>query len=167
MIVFGFFSFGHSCYVYQSKTCLCSLDLDFRLHCLMRSHFSLAWIHLLCFQMKKGVITKGGRFRPHSLSFRTLGGPVLLHRSSVNRFDNAQNFHCSIIYLHGIHLNSVFDVAEEKMTSLVVGWHSSVLSSQTGMFSSEILLQFIRLPCCCSQTVISQRQVAYLSASAV
>ncbi|KAM6919240.1 ATP-dependent RNA helicase DHX30 [Xenentodon cancila] len=35
-------------------------------------------------QVKKGVVTKG-RFRPNSLSFRTLTGPVLLHRSSVNR----------------------------------------------------------------------------------
>ncbi|XP_067462111.1 ATP-dependent RNA helicase DHX30 [Thunnus thynnus] len=35
-------------------------------------------------QVKKGVVLKG-RFRPKSLSFRTLSGPVLLHRSSVNR----------------------------------------------------------------------------------
>ncbi|KAM4552301.1 ATP-dependent RNA helicase DHX30 [Odontesthes bonariensis] len=45
----------------------------------------LAGLYPNLIQMKKGVITKGGRFRPHSLSFRTLGGPVLLHRSSVNR----------------------------------------------------------------------------------
>ncbi|KAG7214784.1 hypothetical protein INR49_010676 [Caranx melampygus] len=36
-------------------------------------------------QVKKGVVTKGGRFRPNSVLFRTLSGPVLLHRSSVNR----------------------------------------------------------------------------------
>ncbi|XP_029380368.1 ATP-dependent RNA helicase DHX30 isoform X1 [Echeneis naucrates] len=36
-------------------------------------------------QVKKGVVTKAGRFRPNSVLFRTLTGPVLLHRSSVNR----------------------------------------------------------------------------------
>ncbi|XP_077471712.1 ATP-dependent RNA helicase DHX30 [Stigmatopora argus] len=36
-------------------------------------------------QVKKGIVTKEGRFRPNRLSFRTLGGNVLLHRSSVNR----------------------------------------------------------------------------------
>ncbi|XP_035489610.1 ATP-dependent RNA helicase DHX30 [Scophthalmus maximus] len=36
-------------------------------------------------QVKKGVVTKGGRFRPKGVAFRTLTGPVLLHRSSVNR----------------------------------------------------------------------------------
>ncbi|XP_061588365.1 ATP-dependent RNA helicase DHX30 [Cololabis saira] len=35
-------------------------------------------------QVKKGVVNKG-RFRPNSLAFRTFSGPVLLHRSSVNR----------------------------------------------------------------------------------
>ncbi|KAM7379417.1 hypothetical protein PAMP_004968 [Pampus punctatissimus] len=35
-------------------------------------------------QVKKGAVTKG-RFRPKDLSFSTLSGPVLLHRSSVNR----------------------------------------------------------------------------------
>ncbi|XP_018531992.1 ATP-dependent RNA helicase DHX30 [Lates calcarifer] len=35
-------------------------------------------------QVKKGVVTKGGRFRPNRVVFRTLNGPVLLHRSSVN-----------------------------------------------------------------------------------
>uniref|UniRef100_A0A3Q3X9C8 RNA helicase n=1 Tax=Mola mola TaxID=94237 RepID=A0A3Q3X9C8_MOLML len=37
-------------------------------------------------QVKKGVVTKGGRFRPNCVSLRTFSGPVLLHRSSVNRF---------------------------------------------------------------------------------
>ncbi|KAI4878126.1 hypothetical protein NFI96_011072, partial [Prochilodus magdalenae] len=36
-------------------------------------------------QVKKGTVTKGGRFRPDNLSYRTQSGPVLLHRSSVNR----------------------------------------------------------------------------------
>ncbi|XP_056148507.1 ATP-dependent RNA helicase DHX30 [Lampris incognitus] len=36
-------------------------------------------------QVKKGMVMKGGRFRPNSLGFRTHSGPVLLHRSSVNR----------------------------------------------------------------------------------
>lgn len=36
-------------------------------------------------QIKKGVVSKGGRFRPNSVAFRTLSGQVLLHRSSVNR----------------------------------------------------------------------------------
>lgn len=38
-------------------------------------------------QVKKGVVTKGGRFRPDRTSLRTSSGPVLLHRSSVNRFE--------------------------------------------------------------------------------
>ncbi|KAK2860133.1 hypothetical protein Q7C36_004299 [Tachysurus vachellii] len=36
-------------------------------------------------QVKRGVVSKGGRFRPNDLSYRTQCGPVLLHRSSVNR----------------------------------------------------------------------------------
>lgn len=36
-------------------------------------------------QVKKGAVVKG-RFRPNSMSLQTLSGPVLLHRSSVNRF---------------------------------------------------------------------------------
>ncbi|XP_017327695.3 ATP-dependent RNA helicase DHX30 isoform X2 [Ictalurus punctatus] len=36
-------------------------------------------------QVKRGVVSKGGRFRPNDLSYRTQSGPVLLHRSSVNR----------------------------------------------------------------------------------
>ncbi|XP_043990332.1 ATP-dependent RNA helicase DHX30 [Gambusia affinis] len=36
-------------------------------------------------QVKKGIVTKGGRFRPKNLALRSLSGPVLLHRSSVNR----------------------------------------------------------------------------------
>ncbi|XP_077374923.1 ATP-dependent RNA helicase DHX30 [Festucalex cinctus] len=36
-------------------------------------------------QVKRGIVTKGGRFRPNSLSFRTAGGGVILHRSTVNR----------------------------------------------------------------------------------
>lgn len=45
----------------------------------------LAGLYPNLIQVKKGVITKGGRFRPNSISLRTLSGPVLLHRSSVNR----------------------------------------------------------------------------------
>ncbi|XP_024129957.1 ATP-dependent RNA helicase DHX30 [Oryzias melastigma] len=45
----------------------------------------LAGLYPNLIQVKKGVVTKGGRFRPNNLSFRTLTGPVLLHRSSVNR----------------------------------------------------------------------------------
>uniref|UniRef100_A0A4W4DM92 ATP-dependent RNA helicase DHX30 n=1 Tax=Electrophorus electricus TaxID=8005 RepID=A0A4W4DM92_ELEEL len=36
-------------------------------------------------QVKRGTVTKGGRFRPDNLSYRTKSGPVLLHRSTVNR----------------------------------------------------------------------------------
>ncbi|KAK3545954.1 hypothetical protein QTP70_016947 [Hemibagrus guttatus] len=36
-------------------------------------------------QVKRGVVSKAGRFRPNDLSYRTQSGPVLLHRSSVNR----------------------------------------------------------------------------------
>ncbi|KAF3699413.1 putative ATP-dependent RNA helicase DHX30 [Channa argus] len=45
----------------------------------------LAGLYPNLIQIKKGVVTKGGRFRPNNMSFRTLSGPVLLHRSSVNR----------------------------------------------------------------------------------
>lgn len=58
-------------------------------------HSLLTWVFILiCYwlQVKKGVVTKGGRFRPNNLSFRTLTGPVLLHRSSVNRSDSL-HFH--------------------------------------------------------------------------
>ncbi|XP_060769902.1 ATP-dependent RNA helicase DHX30 isoform X2 [Neoarius graeffei] len=36
-------------------------------------------------QVKRGVVSKVGRFRPNDLCYRTQSGPVLLHRSSVNR----------------------------------------------------------------------------------
>ncbi|XP_076829005.1 ATP-dependent RNA helicase DHX30 isoform X2 [Brachyhypopomus gauderio] len=36
-------------------------------------------------QVKRGTVTKGGRFRPDNQSYRTHSGPVLLHRSTVNR----------------------------------------------------------------------------------
>ncbi|KAM8727254.1 ATP-dependent RNA helicase DHX30 [Acanthopagrus schlegelii] len=45
----------------------------------------LAGLYPNLIQVKKGVVTKTGRFRPNSLCFRTFSGPVLLHRSSVNR----------------------------------------------------------------------------------
>ncbi|XP_038573839.1 ATP-dependent RNA helicase DHX30-like [Micropterus salmoides] len=45
----------------------------------------LAGLYPNLIQVKKGVVTKGGRFRPNSMTFRTFSGPVLLHRSSVNR----------------------------------------------------------------------------------
>lgn len=45
----------------------------------------LAGLYPNLIQVKKGSVTKGGRFRPNILSFRTRTGPVLLHRSSVNR----------------------------------------------------------------------------------
>uniref|UniRef100_A0A7N6C252 RNA helicase n=1 Tax=Anabas testudineus TaxID=64144 RepID=A0A7N6C252_ANATE len=44
----------------------------------------LAGLYPNLIQVKKGVVIKG-RFRPNSISFRTLSGPVLLHRSTVNR----------------------------------------------------------------------------------
>uniref|UniRef100_A0A671Y7C0 RNA helicase n=1 Tax=Sparus aurata TaxID=8175 RepID=A0A671Y7C0_SPAAU len=45
----------------------------------------LAGLYPNLIQVKKGVVTKTGRFRPNSICFRTFSGPVLLHRSSVNR----------------------------------------------------------------------------------
>ncbi|XP_071346753.1 ATP-dependent RNA helicase DHX30 [Trachinotus anak] len=45
----------------------------------------LAGLYPNLIQVKKGGVTKGGRFRPNDVFFRTLSGPVLLHRSSVNR----------------------------------------------------------------------------------
>ncbi|XP_041659950.1 ATP-dependent RNA helicase DHX30 [Cheilinus undulatus] len=44
----------------------------------------LAGLYPNLIQVKKGVVTKG-RFRPDSISLCTFSGPVLLHRSSVNR----------------------------------------------------------------------------------
>lgn len=38
-------------------------------------------------KVKKGIVTKGGRFRPNDVALRTHSGPVLLHSSSVNRFE--------------------------------------------------------------------------------
>ncbi|XP_064202687.1 ATP-dependent RNA helicase DHX30 [Anguilla rostrata] len=45
----------------------------------------LAGLYPNLIQVKKGVVTKGGRFRPDSLAYRTRSGPVLLHRSTINR----------------------------------------------------------------------------------
>uniref|UniRef100_A0AAV2JSC8 RNA helicase n=1 Tax=Knipowitschia caucasica TaxID=637954 RepID=A0AAV2JSC8_KNICA len=45
----------------------------------------LAGLYPNLIQVKKGLVTKGGRFRPNTLAFRTTTGPVLLHRSTVNR----------------------------------------------------------------------------------
>ncbi|XP_016525140.1 putative ATP-dependent RNA helicase DHX30 [Poecilia formosa] len=45
----------------------------------------LAGLYPNLVQVKKGIVTKGGRFRPNNLALRSLSGPVLLHRSSVNR----------------------------------------------------------------------------------
>ncbi|KAJ3595175.1 hypothetical protein NHX12_004479 [Muraenolepis orangiensis] len=45
----------------------------------------LAGLYPNLIQVKKGVVTKGGRFRANGLAYRTQSGPVQLHRSSVNR----------------------------------------------------------------------------------
>ncbi|XP_051984139.1 ATP-dependent RNA helicase DHX30 [Xyrauchen texanus] len=45
----------------------------------------LAGLYPNLIQVKRGAVTKGGRFRPENISFRSQSGPVLLHRSSVNR----------------------------------------------------------------------------------
>lgn len=45
----------------------------------------LAGLYPNLIQVKKGTVTKGGRFRPENLTYRTQNGPVVLHRSSVNR----------------------------------------------------------------------------------
>ena len=68
------------------------------------------------------------------------------------------------IYCHRTNLNllSFFCVVEEKRRSPVVGWRSSALSSPTVVFSSETLLRSIHSPCCCSQTVISLREVGHI-----
>ncbi|TNN54802.1 putative ATP-dependent RNA helicase DHX30 [Liparis tanakae] len=44
----------------------------------------LAGLYPNLIQVKKGLVSKG-RFRPDSMGFRTLNGPVMLHRASVNR----------------------------------------------------------------------------------
>ncbi|KAJ0058715.1 hypothetical protein NL108_000403, partial [Boleophthalmus pectinirostris] len=45
----------------------------------------LAGLYPNLIQVKRGLVTKGGRFRPNTLAFRTRTGPVILHRSTVNR----------------------------------------------------------------------------------
>ncbi|XP_017278017.1 ATP-dependent RNA helicase DHX30 [Kryptolebias marmoratus] len=45
----------------------------------------LAGLYPNLIQVKKGIVTKRGRFRPNDIALRTASGPVLLHRSSVNR----------------------------------------------------------------------------------
>ncbi|XP_068196409.1 ATP-dependent RNA helicase DHX30 [Antennarius striatus] len=45
----------------------------------------LAGLYPNLIQVKKGIVTRGGRFQPNKLSFRILSGPAILHRSSVNR----------------------------------------------------------------------------------
>uniref|UniRef100_A0A3Q3K766 ATP-dependent RNA helicase DHX30 n=1 Tax=Monopterus albus TaxID=43700 RepID=A0A3Q3K766_MONAL len=46
----------------------------------------LAGLYPNLIQAKKGVVTKGGRFHPNNITFRTLSGPVLLQKkTSVNR----------------------------------------------------------------------------------
>ncbi|XP_010764518.1 putative ATP-dependent RNA helicase DHX30 [Notothenia coriiceps] len=45
----------------------------------------LAGLYPNLIQVKKGVVDKGGRFRPNNIAYRTQSGPVHLHRSSVNR----------------------------------------------------------------------------------
>lgn len=57
----------------------------------MENTYIQLFIYLFIFfpKVKKGVVTKGGRFRPNCVSLRTFSGPVLLHRSSVNRFGHA------------------------------------------------------------------------------
>uniref|UniRef100_A0A6Q2XFR1 ATP-dependent RNA helicase DHX30 n=1 Tax=Esox lucius TaxID=8010 RepID=A0A6Q2XFR1_ESOLU len=44
----------------------------------------LAGLYPNLIQVRRGAVTKG-RFRPNSLCFRTQSGPVLIHRSSINR----------------------------------------------------------------------------------
>ncbi|XP_076001041.1 ATP-dependent RNA helicase DHX30 [Genypterus blacodes] len=48
----------------------------------------LAGLYPNLIQAKKGTVTKGGRFRPNEMRYNTPSGPVLLHRSSVNRDKN-------------------------------------------------------------------------------
>ncbi|KAM6920019.1 ATP-dependent RNA helicase DHX30 [Lycodopsis pacificus] len=45
----------------------------------------LAGLYPNLIQAKKGLVTKGGRFRPKSMCYRTHNGPVVLHNASVNR----------------------------------------------------------------------------------
>ncbi|KAM6948718.1 ATP-dependent RNA helicase DHX30 [Aplochiton taeniatus] len=45
----------------------------------------LAGLYPNLIQVKKGMITKEGRFRPNGLGYRTQSGPVHLHRATVNR----------------------------------------------------------------------------------
>ncbi|XP_037538116.1 ATP-dependent RNA helicase DHX30 [Nematolebias whitei] len=45
----------------------------------------LAGLYPNLIQVKKGTVTKDGRFRPNEVVLRTVSGPVVLHRSSVNR----------------------------------------------------------------------------------
>lgn len=108
-------------------------------------------------QIKKGVVVKGGRFRPNRVALRTLSGPVLLHRSSVNRSERALKFSCSRCLLSWFVLHLMNCFIGEKRSFPVAGWPFSVRWSPTGTFSSETPPWFIHLPCCCLRTVTSQR----------
>ncbi|KAM8850628.1 ATP-dependent RNA helicase DHX30 [Spinachia spinachia] len=45
----------------------------------------LAGLYPNLIQVRKGVVSKGGRFRPNTIGLCTVNGPVMLHRASVNR----------------------------------------------------------------------------------
>ncbi|KAK7945549.1 hypothetical protein WMY93_001277 [Mugilogobius chulae] len=91
----------------------------------------LAGMYPNLIQVKRGFVTKSGRFRPNTLAFKTKTGPVILHRSTVNR-------------------------GKEDLP--VAGSHSSVRSSPMVRFSFEILQKCTRWPYCCSRTVTSMKE---------
>lgn len=84
--------------------------------------------------MRKGVVTKG-RFRPNNVSLRTFSGPVLLHRSSVNRFElqTALKFIHSrrLFHIHSVNVNILFSFCRGKseLPSRWLTFFSAVKSS--------------------------------------
>lgn len=82
-------------------------------------------------QIKKGIVGKGGRFRPNRVALRTLSGPVLLHRSSVNRSERALKFSCSSCLLSWFvcKLNELFYRGEEEFPSRWLTFFSAVKSN--------------------------------------
>lgn len=80
-------------------------------------------------QIKKGIVGKGGRFRPNRVALRTLSGPVLLHRSSVNRSECVLQFRCSTLSWFVCKLNELFYRGEEDFPSRWLTFFSAVKSN--------------------------------------
>lgn len=57
------------------------------------------YLHSVVLKVKKGLV-KNGRFRPNTVNFRTVNGPVLLHQTSVNRCELVKPCICNNTLLY-------------------------------------------------------------------